>query len=89
MMSEQLDFRHEARNLQKFEENFWAAKQITADEYEQRLAYIQAAFASVNTDRGRMYLSLGAPNRITRLVSTRSFWPLEIWYYDTAPNIGV
>jgi GWxTD domain-containing protein len=71
-----------------FEDNFWSGKQITADEYERRLAYIQSSLGPVNTDQGRVYLSLGAPSKISRLSSTRSFWPLEIWYYDTAPNIG-
>ncbi len=71
-----------------FEDNFWSGKQITADEFETRLAYIQSAFGSVNNDRARVYLSMGAPSKISRLSSTRSFWPLEIWYYDTAPNIG-
>ncbi len=34
-----------------------------------------------------MYLTLGAPHRVTRLASSRIFFPIEIWYYDGAPAL--
>lgn len=77
----------------KFEEQFWAQRSITAKEYTERLAYVDAKFGSdklgsgANTDQGRVYLSLGAPNKITRLPSSRTFLPLEIWYYSTIPGV--
>jgi len=76
-----------------FERDFWIGKAVTAEEYFQRLAYIDANFGSnrtgsgVNTDRGRVYLSLGPPTRAVRIPSSRIFVPLEIWYYDAVPAI--
>jgi GWxTD domain-containing protein len=81
----------EARH--EFEENFFAGKAITSGEYFQRVAHIDAAFGSgkpgsgANTDQGRIYLALGAPNKITRLPSSRIFVPIEIWYYDVVPGV--
>ena len=75
----------------KFRENFWSTKSITAEEYFRRLQYIDSTYGSskitsgANTDPGRVYLSLGPPNRITRLPSSRIFVPLEIWYYEASP----
>ncbi|HEY3940784.1 MAG TPA: GWxTD domain-containing protein [Bryobacteraceae bacterium] len=77
----------------QFEENFWAEKSITPEEYYRRLQYVDTTFGSgklasgVNTDPGRVYLSLGPPTRITRIPSSRIFVPLEIWYYDTVPAL--
>ena len=80
---------------EKFRSEFWATKQITSEEYYRRLQYVDATFGSTktasgaNTDPGRVYLSLGPPNRITRLPSSRIFVPLEIWYYETAPALDL
>ena len=77
----------------KFEEDFWAGKGISAQQYFARVEYIDATFGSnrpgsgANTDQGRIYLSLGPPARITRLPSSRTFVPLEIWYYDAVPGV--
>ena len=74
---------------ENFEKSFWASKNITPEEYARRAAYVNGAFGGWRLDCARVYLSLGAPQKITRLSSTRSFWPMEIWYYPTAGNIGV
>jgi GWxTD domain-containing protein len=77
----------------RFEEDFWADKAISGEEYNQRLSYVDAKFGSskpgsgANTDQGRVYLSLGAPNKITHLASSRIFVPMEIWYYDGVPGV--
>lgn len=82
-----------AEERPKFEENFWARKAVTAKEYSERLAYIDAQFGSskqgsgANTDQGRVYLALGAPNKITRIPSSRIFFPVEIWYYSVVPGV--
>lgn len=79
----------------KFQEHFWDDKAVTLAEFSQRLEFIDTNFGSgrrgsgVNTDQGRVYLSLGAPQRITHLPSSRTFVPLEIWYYEGAPSVGV
>ncbi len=83
----------EARD--EYIEAFWKTKAISADEYYQRLAHIDGAFGSgklgsgANTDRGRLYLTLGAPDRVSRIPSSRIFYPLEIWHYSTAEAIGI
>ena len=80
---------------ERFRNEFWAARQISSEEYYRRLQYVDANFGSTktasgaNSDPGRVYLSLGAPNRITRLPSSRIFVPLEIWYYETAPAVNL
>jgi GWxTD domain-containing protein len=78
-----------------FAESLWQSKRITAEEYYRRLAYIDETFGSgkslsgFHTDRGRVYLSLGAPQKITHLVSSRVFFPIEIWHYAVMPDRGV
>ncbi len=77
----------------RFEESFFDRKAITAPEYFQRLQYIDDTFGSgrvgsgANTDPGRVYLSLGAPAKISRIPSSRIFVPMEIWYYNDVPGI--
>lgn len=77
----------------RFEKDFWNGKTIGAQEYFQRVQYVDATFGSgkrgsgVNTDQGRVYLSLGPPTKITHLPSSRIFVPLEIWYYDVVPGM--
>lgn len=76
-----------------FEENFWASKSTSREEYFQRLQYIDAKFGStkrgsgLNTDQGRVYLAIGPPSHVTQIASSRIFVPIEIWYYDTVPAI--
>ncbi len=77
----------------RFEAEFWKGKAIEAEEYRRRIETIDAKFGSdkrgsgANTDPGRVWLSLGAPNRVKRIPSSRIFVPMEIWYYDTAPGV--
>ena len=76
-----------------FEEKFWGTRSIGREEYYRRIEYIDSKFGSskrgsgANTDPGRVYLSLGAPTKITRIPSSRIFVPLEIWYYDSVPGL--
>ncbi len=78
---------------QLFQQNFWAAKAVTPEEYYRRLNYVDSNYGSdktasgANTDPGRVYLSLGPPDRITRIPSSRIFAPLEIWYYNAVPSL--
>ena len=77
----------------KYEEEFWSHKAISAKDYSERVAYIDAKFGSsrpgsgVNTDQGRVYLALGPPNKITQIPSSRIFQPVEIWYYSVIPGV--
>ena len=78
---------------EKFQEEFWKNKSIAPEEYYRRILYIDSMYGSskpasgANTDPGRVYLSLGPPNRITRIPSSRILVPLEIWYYDSVPGV--
>jgi GWxTD domain-containing protein len=78
---------------EKFQEEFWKNKSIAPAEYYRRIQYIDSTYGSsrpasgANTDPGRVYLSLGPPNRITRIPSSRILVPLEIWYYDSVPGV--
>lgn len=78
---------------QLFQQSFWAAKAVTPEEYYRRLNYVDSNYGSdktasgANTDPGRVYLSLGPPDRITRIPSSRIFAPLEIWYYNSVPSL--
>jgi GWxTD domain-containing protein len=77
----------------KFEENFWTSKSITGPEYFARLNYVDATFGSgktgsgANTDQGRVYLTIGPPNKVSRHPSSRIFVPLDVWYYDIVPAV--
>jgi len=77
----------------RFEESFFERKAVTAAEYYERVQYIDDTFGSgkvgsgANTDPGRVYLSLGAPAKISRIPSSRIFVPMEIWYYNDVPGI--
>jgi GWxTD domain-containing protein len=77
----------------KFEESFWASKSITGPEYFARLSYVDATFGSgktgsgANTDQGRVYLTIGPPNKVSRHPSSRIFVPMDIWYYDIVPGV--
>lgn len=68
---------------------------LGATAFAQRAEYVDAQFGSgrpgsgANTDRGRVYLNLGAPSGITRLPSSRVFFPIEIWRYAEAPEVGI
>ena len=78
-----------------FRQHFWDEKNITAAEYFARVDYIDSRFGSsqpgsgANTDQGRLYLSLGAPQSIERIPSSRIFVPTEVWYYQGARALGI
>lgn len=76
-----------------FRTGFWSTKSITEADYFARCEYIDNKYGSgqpgsgVNTDPGRIYLSLGPPTSISRLPSSRIFHPTEIWAYDNVPGL--
>jgi len=63
------------------------------DEYYRRLAYANDHFGSPGrhdgwrTDRGMVYITLGAPQQLTPYPSSQYLTPLEIWFYQSpSPN---
>jgi GWxTD domain-containing protein len=79
----------------KFEQTFWDDKSLASAEYFKRVDYVDANFGSgkpgsgANTDQGRVYLSLGAPNGIAAVASSKYFVPLEIWTYTDVQRLGI
>jgi len=79
----------------EFAETIWRSKRISAEEYFRRLSHVDNTFGSgkslsgFHTDRGRVYLSLGAPQQVSRLVSSRVFFPIEVWHYAAMPDRGI
>jgi GWxTD domain-containing protein len=81
------------RAIEVFRTGYWAGKSITESEYFARCEYIDNRFGSgkpgsgANTDPGRIYLSLGPPTSVSKLPSSRIFYPTEIWAYDSVPGL--
>jgi len=80
----------------KFIDKFWAIRNPTPDsptneykeEHYRRLAYADARFYEGNregwrTDRGRIYITLGAPKQIDRHYAEGNIRPMEIWFYSS------
>jgi GWxTD domain-containing protein len=79
-----------------FMENFWkirnpdpnAPVNEAEDIHYQRLAYANAHFGQGNvadgwqTDRGMVYITLGAPQQIQKYPATQELKPLQIWFYE-------
>lgn len=88
-----LAFSDEA-SREHFREIFWLLRNVSADEYFERLALADAQFGSVKlasgarTDQGRVLLSLGRPSRVQRFPSSKMFVQSELWDYDAAPEAG-
>ena len=80
----------------RFIEQFWRARNPDAnaptnavkDAYYQRLAYANAHFGQGNvqdgwrSDRGMVYITLGAPKQIDRYPETMELKPIQIWFYE-------
>ena len=82
----------------KFIEHFWAIRNPVPgsdvntykDDIYQRIAYANAHFGigsgeeGWRTDRGRAYITLGAPKQIQRYYGAPNLRPMEIWFYSNA-----
>jgi GWxTD domain-containing protein len=80
----------------KFLYNFWKSRDLTNDtpdnefkvDYQKRVNYANTHFGGrfkegFKTDRGRIYILYGAPDRIDRYANQTELKPYEIWYYDS------
>ena len=78
--------------LQRFFYNFWYTRNPQNPEaewkaYAEKLNYVAdkygyGALKGYQTDKGRLYLRYGPPNREVRASSERGTRPYEIWFYN-------
>ncbi len=80
----------------KFIDQFWEARNpdphaptnTAREAYYQRLEYANAHFSAGNvqdgwrSDRGMVYITLGAPQQIQRYLETPELKPIQIWFYE-------
>jgi GWxTD domain-containing protein len=65
------------------------------EEHYRRLNYANATFGRATplpgwkTDRGRIYILLGAPKNIEQYTNVNGVYPAEIWFYLGDPNLGL
>lgn len=82
-----------------FMEHFWAIRNPDPgaptnnykEEHYRRLSYVDQWYSSPpgagngwRTDRGRIYIQLGAPKQKAQYLSASQTRPFEIWFYDNA-----
>lgn len=86
-----------------FIEAFWKQRDPTPgtpqnefkEEHFRRLAYATKFYGrgtplpGWRTDRGRMYIILGAPKSIEQFDNTNGVYPTEIWFYLGNPDLGL
>ncbi len=87
----------------RFIEAFWTRRDPTPgtprNEYlpihYERLAYATRQFGRVSpgpgwrTDMGRIYVLLGEPQTRSRHHNDANIYPVEVWFYQMDPNLGV
>ncbi len=82
--------------LQRFFFNFWKEKNPLHPEeewkaYAEKLNYVakkygSGAYPGYKTDRGRVYLQYGPPNRSINASNERGTRPYEVWFYSNISN---
>ena len=87
----------------EFLKRFWLARDTSPgtpkneyqEMYQERLEYVERHFSRDSprkgrqTDRGRMYLLLGAPMNTVSLPSTQLAYPVQMWWYHANPKLGI
>lgn len=89
-------------NLQRFFYNFWFKRNpLNAEQewkaYAEKLNFVAKRFASgsypgYQTDRGKIYLKYGEPNRKINASNERGTRPYEVWFYtqmDLMNNVNL
>ncbi len=85
-----------------FIDNFWKIRNpdpespsnAAKDEHYRRLAYANENFGmrgeatGWRTDRGMVYITLGAPKQVSRYLNTKYLRQMEIWFYQS-PSPGL
>ncbi len=84
------------KTMQQYFYSFWASRnplspQIEWENYFAQVKRVNASFTSQRikgyvTDRGRVFLKYGAPDRIVQNYHDADAYPYEIWHYYTLEN---
>ncbi|MBQ3595016.1 MAG: GWxTD domain-containing protein, partial [Bacteroidales bacterium] len=84
------------QTMQQYFYSFWASRnplspQIEWENYYAQVKRVNASFTSqrikgYKTDRGRVFLKYGAPDRIVQNHFEPGAYPYEIWHYYTLAN---
>ena len=84
------------RTMQQYFYSFWSSRSLLSPDVEWENYYVQvkrvnASFTSqrikgYKTDRGRVFLKYGAPDRIVQNHYDPDAYPYEIWHYYTLAN---
>ncbi|MGN0032242.1 MAG: GWxTD domain-containing protein [Candidatus Limimorpha sp.] len=79
--------------MQQYFFTFWASRNSVEprkawEDYYAQVKRVNASFKSINnegfaTDRGRVFLKYGAPDRIVQSYNEPGAYPYEIWHYYT------
>ena len=56
--------------------------------YEERLEIVKSEFGTAGSDRGRVLLLHGEPDKRTPIKCDSQFRPIEVWSYEYVPAIG-
>lgn len=82
--------------MQQYFYSFWSSRnalspQIEWENYYTQVKRVNASFTAVKlkgyqTDRGRIFLKYGAPDRIVQNHNEPGAYPYEIWHYYTLAN---
>ena len=82
--------------MQQYFYSFWSSRnalspQIEWENYFTQVKRVNASFTAVKlkgyqTDRGRVFLKYGAPDRIVQNYNESGAYPYEIWHYYTLAN---
>ncbi|MBL7764884.1 MAG: GWxTD domain-containing protein [Chitinophagaceae bacterium] len=90
--SNDLDF------MKQFFYNFWYNRNASDPEkawkeYAEKLNYVAkkygtASLSGFETDRGRIYLQYGVPDKEERVINEKDVLPYEIWFYNRVNDKG-
>ena len=82
--------------MQQYFYSFWSSRdalspQVEWENYYTQVKRVNSSFAAVKlkgyqTDRGRVFLKYGAPDRIVQNHNEPGAYPYEIWHYYTLAN---
>lgn len=87
---------NDIQTMQQYFYSFWASRntlspQVEWEKYYTQVKRVNNSFSAMKmkgyqTDRGRIFLKYGAPDRIVQNYNEAGAYPYEIWHYYTLAN---